>query len=199
MLPEKFADPTEPLTARTFAEAIQLQRRFLDEQAAIGAKVAERATGRDAELAPMRAALNVEVVERAIMSREIAVLPPGPTLDEYRAGTKRAIDDRPVLVTTYRLRNVSGRSIDSVKVLAEVVTAGDAAGPRAGILSYCFLERREQLPPGESADFRCAELTRTASASDSAFAAMPIAGLAVRLTPRSIAFGDGTALSYTGN
>lgn len=199
VLPEKFADPDDPLTARTFAEAIALQRRFLAARAVTVAQAEARARERDAKLAPLRAALEAEVAERVIVARELAALPPGPFLDEYRAGTKRAIDDTPVLVTTYRLRNVSGRSIDSVKVLVEVAGAADGAGPRAEILSYCFLERRQPLAPGQSDDYRCTDVNRTASGRDSAFAALPVAELVVRLTPRSIAFGDGTSLTYSGD
>jgi hypothetical protein len=47
VLPPKFADPDEPLTARTFVDAIRLQRQFLRTQAVVDAEAAARGDARE--------------------------------------------------------------------------------------------------------------------------------------------------------
>lgn len=47
VLPPKLADPDEPLTARTFADAIALQRRFRAEHPMVDADGPRRATARE--------------------------------------------------------------------------------------------------------------------------------------------------------
>ena len=200
VLPPKFADPDEPLTARTFAEAIALQRRFLAGQAVVDAQVAERRRVRDVALAPLRAALEVELVERAIVPRGRLWEIPGAEQSAYAGGTKQAIDDTPILVTTYRVRNAADRAMASLNGRVDVFRAADRHGPPgSGRLGMCFLDHRQSLSPGQTTDIRCANTDKRASADDSAYVAIPAADLVLEWTPMAIVFADGTSLEYRGD
>jgi hypothetical protein len=197
VLPPKFADPSEALTARTFGEAIALQRRFLAGQAVRDAHMAARGKARDKTLAPLRAALELQLVGRAIVPRSRALQPAGLDQTAYAAlGTP--IDDRPTLVTTWRVQNVAGLTVESLRGYVDVRDADQ--GPTAvGRLSICHFEHREPLTPGQSTEIRCAMTEVPASAGDSAYVGMPERDLVIDWTPTAIVFANGTSLEYTGN
>jgi hypothetical protein len=198
VLPPRFADPEAPLTARTFGEAIALQRRFLAAQAVVDAQVAARRRERAAALAPLRAVLQVEVAGRAIMSRGRAWQPAGWDTTAYGRAATQAIDDTPVLVTTYRVRNVGSLTVQSLQGQVEV-RAADRGRGGLDRLSTCFLDHRESLAPGQSTEIRCAKTDVRASAKDSAYVAMPERDLVLDWMPRAIVFENGTSLAYTGD
>jgi len=200
VLPPKFADPDDPLTARTFGEAIDLQRRLLARQAEVDAKVAVRDREREAALQPLRAALEVEIVDRAIMPRGRALLAPGmeERVSVDGRGALQAIDDVPVVVTTYRLRNAASLAIDSVTGNVAIMPVGTRRS-HLEALAMCWIDNKGTLAPGQSTEIRCSNLNRTASARDSAYVAMSPDEIELEWTPKSIAFGDGTSLTYSGD
>lgn len=198
LLPPKFADPDAPLTARTFGEAIALQRRFLAGQAVVDAQTAARRRARDAALAPLRAALEVELVGREIVPRERLYTRVGPDLGASEASAKRAIDDTPVLVTTFRLRNATRLTVDSLKGRVDV-RGPDRGPPLFSMLTICFLDHRETLAPGQSTDIRCVNGSGSMSVRDSAYLATPERDIVLDWKPTAIMFADGTSLEYKGD
>jgi hypothetical protein len=66
VLPAHLADPDEPLTARTFREAIKLQRAYDLKMAPVIAQREAARAQREAALAPMRKALGVDVIKREL-------------------------------------------------------------------------------------------------------------------------------------
>jgi len=64
VLPLRFADPDNPLTARTFGEAIALERQWRDKQKVVQAGADARLSDRERELAPLRAVVSATVAKR---------------------------------------------------------------------------------------------------------------------------------------
>ena len=134
VLPARFADPDYPLTARVVGEAIQLQRSFLKKQALDDAKARQLEEARDKALAPLRDALNI-----VLTKREIAPL--------FRDGS-------PKLITTYRLENPSGRTIDSFKGSVGILKASQRFS-HLGQLDQCYMEHNEPLTSGQTTEISC--------------------------------------------
>ena len=200
VLPPKFADPENPLTARTFAEAIELQRRWVDKRAVLDATLAALERKREADLAPLRAVVEVEIVDRTIMPRGRALLPPGGDERAYVYGraVQQPIDEAPVLVTTYRLRNAASQAIDSLSGNVMIMRPGERRSTLSW-LAQCWVDNHGTLAPGQSTEIRCSNLNRLASAKDSAYVALPADSLVLEWTPKKIAFANGTSLKYSGD
>jgi hypothetical protein len=157
-----------------------------------------RRKARDKALAPLRAALEVQLVGRVIVPRDRMWQPAGSDDSAYGGAVKHAIDDVPILVTTYRVRNVTGLTVDSLRGYVDVRAAGrDPTG--VGRLSSCYFAHGAPLAPGQSTEVRCADTAARASARDSAYVGMPARDLVIDWTPTAIAFANGTALAYTGD
>ena len=179
VLPAAMADPDTPFTARTFGEAITLQRRFLREQAVRDAAAAQRAAEHDRALEPLREALGARLVRRELLSEAQA-------LGLEPAGTASA--PARVLVVTYRLANTAGRDIAS---FTGAVDVRDADGRRR---SHCWIDQRDRLEAFASVEVRCGNSARTADADERAFAALPANDLTLYWEPREIVFADGSRL-----
>lgn len=70
VLPAKFADPDNPLTARTFAESIALERTWQEKMRQQQAVADAHAAERDAAMAPLRAAVSARVAKREVLTRD---------------------------------------------------------------------------------------------------------------------------------
>ena len=179
VLPPSMADPDAPFTARTFGEAIALQRRFLREQAVRDAEVAQRKAARDALLEPLREAVGVRLLKRELLTVAQA---------QGRQEVSSASSDR-VLVVTYRLVNGAGRDITAVKGTVEV---RDAAGERR---SGCWLDETRTLEAFSGIEVRCGNMMRSADAREREFAALPAQDVTVSWEPVEVVFADGKQLS----
>lgn len=179
VLPPSLADPDAPFTARTFGEAITLQRRFLREQGVRDAQAAQRRIARDAALAPLRDAVGVRLLRRELLTAaQVQGRPDGPA-----GATAR------VLVVTYRLVNGAGRDITAVKGLVEV---SDAQGAKR---TECWLDETGALEAFAGVEVRCGNAARTAGPRDHEFAALPAQELVVDWEPSEVVFADGSRLS----
>lgn len=179
VLPPSLADPDAPFTARTFGEAITLQRRFLREQGVRDAQAAQRRIARDAALEPLRDAVGVRLLKRELLTvAQAQGRPDGPA-----TATER------VLVVTYRLVNGAGRDIAAVKGLVKV---NDAQGAKR---SECWLDETDTLEAFSGVEVRCGNIARTAGPRDHEFAALPAQDLTVDWEPSEVVFADGSRLS----
>jgi len=188
VLPAKFADPDEPLTARTFAEAIKLQREFKARQKVQEAGAETRRDEREAGLEPMRKALGIELVKREIVSADEAT---------GRAPQQgRALNNAPTLVTTWRLINASGDTITSA---AGTVTVRTTSDPNSlmGVTS-CYIDRREPIPIGQIVEVRCGGTNRHAGDAEKEFVALPESSLVITWEPRMITLANGTVMKPEG-
>jgi len=187
VLPPNLADPDAPLTARTFAEAIKLQREFNVKNAAEQANFAEFQASRDAAMEPLHQALEVQIARREILTAdEASGREPSPG---------QAIHDAAVLVTTYRLRNNSNETITQVTGSVSVRSESDPDSLMG--LDRCFIDRAQSIPAGESVEIRCGNVAKRPTDQDKEYVAMAQSSLILRWEPKSITFESGKVLTAT--
>lgn len=185
VLPANLADPSAPLTARTFAQAIKLQREFAIKDQADKAKFAEFREAREATMDPLRAALALDVARREIVTADEALArQPSPG---------QAIHDAPVVVTTYRLQNKSSETI--THVTGSVSVRSDSDPDSLMGLARCFIDRAETISSGQTVEVRCGDVAKRPSEQDKEYIAMAQSSLIVRWEPRSITFEGGKVLA----
>jgi hypothetical protein len=183
VVPEKYADPDQPFTARTFGEAIALQRAWRAKHPADAIDRAAAQAAREAAMEPMRRALGIGIARREIVLREQA------------GGLPRvagSADEKQVLVTTYWLRNASNDAITHFSGQVTVRVASDAASPIG--VQRCSFNRGDELPPGESIEVRCGELGKEVTDADRMYVELPASALALTWEPRSITFASGRTM-----
>ena len=184
VLPAKFADPDEPLTARTFAEAIKLQREFNIKQAVVNARVDSLREARESGFEPLRKALSVELLKREIL-----------TADEVSGREPRqgqALNTTPTLVTTWRLLNASG---DTITHFSGSVTVRTEADPTSLMgLARCYFNRSEPIPIGQAAEIRCGNPNTRAGDADKDFVSMPESSLLLTWEPETITLAGGKVM-----
>ncbi len=189
VLPAAFADPEAPFTARTFREAIALQKDFLIKQGERDVAADAMRQQRDAKMAPLRKVTSVRVMKREVLSGDaIYGLPAQPPSTAIKSARAEA-DGNKVLVVTYRLQNTSPRAMTSVK---GTVAVRDAARDE---VAHCFIDHGERIDPGSSVDVRCGQPNLQASAADIAFTAAPMGRYNIEWAPSELTYADGTRIA----
>ena len=194
VLTPDLADPDEPLTARSFGEAIALERRHVALQLQQRARQQARRAERDAALQPLRAALGVELLRREIVSADEALGRAGPP-GAAKSATGGAGGAHPVLITIWRLRNTSPFQIEEAR--ASVTVRKRYHPPtELGILDNCYFTPDRPLAAGESLEVRCSQLNRGAGPAERAYAAMDEDDFVIEWEPRLIRFPGGQTLEF---
>jgi hypothetical protein len=185
VLPAKFADPDAPLTARTFGEAITLERTWKVKTAAEAAEADKRRAARDARLAPLRAIVDASVVRAEIL-----------TESEYRArqdpGYRGAERSREVasFVTRIRVENLGDQPIVAMRGSLQ---ARDKEAPLP--LDLCWIDfSQRELAPRESTEIDCGKMNRAAGAQERAFVDDSGSRFEVEWSPRYVRLADGREL-----
>lgn len=184
VLPPNLADPSAPLTARTFAEAIKLQREFIVTNGVEEARVAEFRAAREATLEPLREALAIEVVKKEITTADEAF--------GRRPSPGEPIHDAPTLVTTYRLRNNTAQTITHVTGSVSVRSPSDPESLMG--IDSCFIDRSLSIQGGQSLELRCGDVRKRPGDQAKEYVAMAEDSLLVRWEPRTITFEGGRVL-----
>jgi hypothetical protein len=183
VLPAQFADPDDPLTARTFAEAIALEKRHRERMKVEQARIAAFRAERDAQFKPLRDIVSARIVNREELT-EAQIY--GMSSGGY-AKSATGAEPPKITVITYRFWNRGNRTITSLRGLAEV--AGSGLMPAAS----CVVDSNEPLGPLDHRDVRC-RTPRDANAADRALMARPLAEIPLGWYPREIRFDDGQVL-----
>lgn len=193
--PSAYSDPdAPPLDARTFGDAIKLQRRFLAMLDESRAEMRARMAQREATLAPMRAVLQLEMV-----GRELAPVSPayGPQPRDLHGATPALPQGELEAITRWRVRNVSSRAVTSFEGGARAYRSdSDILSPE--LLNHCYIEHVSLLQPGASVDVGCSDRSHDPD-RDRGNLALPASMIRVDWMPRRIAFTDGTELKYDGH
>lgn len=194
--PKMFDEEEEPpLNARTFGEAIRLQRRFLARQEEFRAEQRTRDAARAATLAPLRAVLRLELVHRELA--DFGGLYGHPTAPRAASEPPRPHEDLRAL-TRWRVRNVSTRAVAAFAGSASVYGEGPGIDHPTLPLDSCYIEHDASLPPGASVDVGCGRGNH-GLARDRAYLALPLSALKIDWMPRRIRFPGGDELTYDGN
>lgn len=189
VLPASMADPDEPLTARTFGEAIELQREWRKQDAVRQTEANQRRAARDAALQPLREALSAEMVKRELLTQAQLYGPPSANTGKDGHAVVAAIDQRVTLVVTYRLRNTSKQTINAASGSISIRDGADEE------LAGCWIDHKDVLAAGASVDIRCGKPNQEASSAGRAFVTMPASAYTFIWEPRSITFEDGRVLT----
>jgi hypothetical protein len=188
VLPPKFADPDAPFTARTFAEAIALEKAWDVKRGEQEIAAATREAERDAAMAPLRDAVEASVVRTQVLSPRQLSEPPDPD-----AAVKQALssDDATVFVVTVSLHNLTSKTIVGVQGALEA-REPDAYLP----LQLCWVDvgERDQVEPASRVEIRCGNPARRVSDEERAFMDDDSGRFTVSWQPRSVVFSDGTRL-----
>jgi len=188
VLPPKFADPDEPFTARTFAEAIELEKAWDVKRGEQEAAAAAREAEREAAMAPLREAIEASVVRTQVLSPRQLSEPPDPD-----AAVKQALpsDDATVFVVTVSLHNLTSKTIVGVQGALEA-REPDAYLP----LQLCWVDvgEREQIEPASRVEIHCGNPARQVSDEERAFMDDDSGRFTVSWQPKRVVFADGTRL-----
>ncbi|MDP2226851.1 MAG: hypothetical protein Q8J78_05190, partial [Moraxellaceae bacterium] len=111
VLTPALADPDDPLTARTFAEAITLQRAWQARMKVEEARMAKLNAQRDARLAPLRALVDARVVRAETLTPNEF----GARRDPNYFPQPERTGDGLIFVTRIQVRNIGNESIVKVK------------------------------------------------------------------------------------
>lgn len=194
VLPAAFADPDEPFTARTFRQAIALQKDFLVLQSKRDATASALQADREARLAPLRKVLALQMLRRQLLTEQ-ELYPAADTTASYGAkAASVAGEGSRFLVVTYRLQNLSARAVTASQGVVSVRDVSTRDGQHEE-LAQCFIDHTERLDAGSSAEIRCGQPNKPASRSETAFTTMPVGAFTVEWEPRAVTFADGTQMT----
>jgi hypothetical protein len=179
------ADPDAPFTARTFGEAIELERRWKVKFAEMNARAEKLKVQRQARLAPLKALVDASVVEAKVLSRNEYQAIKDPTFYQRQYN----VDKSPAFITKIRVRNLSGERVVAMKGW---LRANDAKAELP--MDLCWIDLQQELAPGENLEFHCGHDHRQASAQDQAFADNVSDRFEVVWEPRYVKLADGREL-----
>ena len=181
------ADPADPLTARTFGEAILLQRKWNEKMHAQEAVAATRAAERDRAMAPLRDAVSARVARREILTRDELNERQSPG---YLQSAHR-VDSDPVFVITVAIDNHADADIIALQGSLEARDR-DAYLP----LDLCWVDLSEQrtITAHSRTEIICANSHRNAGAQERDFVADPSGRFTVTWEPKLVRLADGKVL-----
>lgn len=191
VLTVKFADPDEPFTARTFAEAIALEKAWTVKRGEQEDATTSRQADRDAAMEPLRDAIEATVTHAEILSPRQLAESADPDVSAKRALPS---DDATVFVVTVSLHNAAGKPIVGVQGALEA-REGDEILP----LQLCWVDigAQQTIETDRHIQIRCGNPARQASPEARAFIA-DRSRYRVTWAPKSVLFADGTRLD-SGN
>jgi hypothetical protein len=187
VLPAAMADPDDPLTARTFGEAIELQRRWLVKAGADEARAAEFRAARERKLEPLRAIARASVVKAEIITQNEldARIDPGFYQRAYQ------VDKSPAFVTQIRVQNLSS---DRIVALKGSLQARDTQAYLPMDICWIDIDDQQELPPGGTLDLNCGGRFGV-SEQQRAFVDRPPGRFTVEWEPKYIKLGNGRELN----
>jgi hypothetical protein len=186
VLPAKFADPDQPFTARTFADAIALEKAWHLKHGEIEAETARREAERDAAMAPLREAVEAGVVRTGVVAPRDLAVPPDPSAPVEQAP---ASDGDGVFVVTVSLHNLGSRTISAVEGSLEARDR-EAYLP----LDLCWIRVDTPIEPASRAEIRCGSASRRVSDQQRAFIDDDAGRFTVVWNPKHVVFADGSHL-----
>ena len=194
VLPAQFADPDNPLTARTFGQAIALEKRWNEKMRAQQATADQRAAQRDAAMAPLREAVTAQVARSEVITRDefdARLQPARPALDSAGAKVGHRVDDSGVFVVTVAIDNHSDADIVQLQGALEAKDRDNYLP-----LQLCWVDLNEQrtIPAHSHTEIQCANRNFIAGPNERAFVADPPGRFNVVWNPKRVKLSDGKVL-----
>lgn len=187
VLPTQFADPDAPLTARTFAEAIDLQRTWEAKQRVVDAHIAELRAQREAKLAPLRAQVQASVAKAEIVTRNEYQARRNPHFYQqpYR------VDTSPTFMTLIRVQNLGN---EPIVALRGSLQASDSQAYLSMDLCWIDLGSEQTIPAGGFLELDCGHDYRGASQQQRDFVKRPAGRFEVSWEPAYVKLASGREL-----
>lgn len=188
VLPAKFADPDQPFTARTFGDAVELEKAWGVKRGAMDAEAERRQAERDAAMAPLREAVEADVARAEVLAPRDLVAPPDPSAPVKQA---LASADATVFVVTVSLHNLGNRTITAVQGSLE---AHDREAYLPLDLCWIDLAGRDPIEAASRVEIRCANANRRVSEQQRAFIDDASGRFTLVWNPKRVVFADGSTL-----
>ncbi len=184
VLTPELADPDMPLTARTFAQAIELERAWklkVQEQDAVMGKLK---VARDAKLAPLRATVRASIVKAEVLTREEWHVRQNPNLGHNPSKGDTSL----VFLVRIRLQNLRDESIKRVTGSVQARDR-DAYLP----LNICWIDQGN-IAPNASVEVYCGRANQDASDQEKDFVKNPPGRFQVEWEPKRIELENGRTM-----
>ena len=194
LLPAQFADPDNPFTARSFAEAIALEKRWQDKMRTQQVVADARAAERDAAMAPLREAVSARVARSEVITRDefdARRMPARQPSDSASPKAAHRADGAGVFLVTVVIDNHT--DVDIVKLQGTLEAKDrDSYLP----LQLCWLDLNEQRPIAAHShtEIACGNRNFIASAKEQDFVADPPGRFSVEWKPKLVKLSDGKVL-----
>lgn len=187
VLPAQFADPDAPLTARTFREAIELQRAWVARMKVVEADREKLNAQREARLAPLRALVQASVVEAEIVTRNEYQARKNPDFNKrpYK------VDNSPAFIILIRVQNLGD---EPIVALRGSLQAHDSQAYLPMDICWIDIGSGREIQPGGYLELPCGHDYRGASEQNKAFVNNPEGRFRVVWEPRYVKFADGREL-----
>lgn len=198
VLPPKFADPDNPLTARTFGEAIALEKRWQEKHKIEQAAADARSAARDAEFTPLRAVVQASVVKRELLSPAEIEARRNPDAGAATPdAAKRALpsSEPTVFAVTIALENLEDSDVLELK---GDLHANDRDAYLPLQLCWIDLDERQTVSVRGRREIVCANPNRGVSAGEADFINDPPGRFTLVWEPRHIRLRNGTVLDVKG-
>ncbi len=182
-LPAGMGDPDDPMTARTFAEAIALERAWKEKMQGEQAQADARQAERDARLAPLRALVDARVVKAEVLSSSEFAARRG----QPHPGQASMRSEGETFVVRIRVQNTGN---ETVTAMSGSLKARDRDEYLP--LDLCWIDFSQHAPmaPGASEEIECGGRAGV-SDQERAFAAGAPGRFTVVWEPRQVALASG--------
>jgi hypothetical protein len=193
-VPSTFMRDDPPFDAYTFGDAITAQELFLKREGFYAPAAFLKIGVRDQLMHPLREVAVGELAGRTTTSRrEIYGIPAGAST---RYGNDPvAEEDKPILVTIYRVRNLTDQAIAKVTGTVEIRRARYDQSMSLGLLNSCYFTV-EDLPANGSRDVSCSNLNRFLTIEDQEFLKTAEGDMHIVWSPSRVEFADGRVLEF---
>lgn len=195
-MPQDIAATDFEFTARTFGEAIKLQKQWQSEQKNQQVQTAERKADREASFDPLRAVVSASLIKAEVLTRDefLAREDAGnmqggsfaPVIEEQTP------EKKVVFLTHVRVQNLSSGTITRVRGSLNAVQGNRRGAPRVSLCDIRIDEDRP-LTGGAYLDISCGESSQVASEHEQEFAKHP-GSFQVVWEPSKVSFSSGQEL-----
>jgi hypothetical protein len=181
------ADPDAPFTARTFAEAIKLERDWQARMGIADAHVAELQAQRQARMRPLQELVSASVAKAEIITRNEfqARRDPGFYQRPYQ------VDTSPTFWISIRIENLSN---ERIVAMTGSLQARDSESVLPMDLCWIDLGRSQELAPRSSIEINCGNANRGASQQQRDFIDDTAKRFSVEWEPHHITLASGREL-----
>lgn len=194
VLPAQFADPDNPFTARTFGQAIALEKRWQEKMRAQQTVANARAAERDAAMAPLREAVSARVARSEVISRDefdARRNPAGPQYGSTGAKVAHRADSSGVFVVTVGIDNHTDADVVALKGALEAMDRDNFLPLQ---LCWVDLDERRTIAAHAHAEIQCANRNFVAGPNERAFVDAAPGRFEVRWNPKLVKTSDGKVL-----